>query len=106
MNNNGFTLIEVICAFSVLMIAAVFLSPLLIEMRLEQKALSEKRNTILTLQNKLHEYTSDPSSAGGNQTENSIEFIFTPHSNYIEGCALWERVDEEKEKECLYAPLQ
>ncbi|GGF08080.1 hypothetical protein GCM10010954_03170 [Halobacillus andaensis] len=105
MNNNGFTLVEVISAFSVLMIAASLITPLLMEMRTAQHSLSIKRNALVTLQNKLHEYSTSSFEEAVNESIDQVHYTFNVHPNYREGCAEWKTKQNEEEKECLYAPL-
>ncbi|WP_431798852.1 type II secretion system protein [Halobacillus andaensis] len=104
MNSKGLTLIEVICSFSVLMVASLLIVPLLTDIRSDQKALSEKRNAVSTLQNKLHEYTDSPIAARIENNIDGIKFTFEVQQDYIEGCASWEDRNNKTERLCLYAP--
>ncbi|MFG6148532.1 type II secretion system protein [Halobacillus sp. B23F22_1] len=105
MNNNGFTLVEVISAFSVLMIAALLITPLLMEMRTAQHSLSVKRIALVTLQNKLHDYSTHSSIEDVNESIDEVYYTFNVYPDYREGCAEWKNMQNEEEKECLYAPL-
>ncbi|WP_173916157.1 prepilin-type N-terminal cleavage/methylation domain-containing protein [Halobacillus sp. Marseille-Q1614] len=105
MNNKGFTLIEVISAFGLLMIIILFTLPSLSQLRMEQKYLSIERSTILKLEKKISELNSDASYPFSVKDER-VEYEFFLSSDYIEGCAVWEGYRDQKKEICMYSPLQ
>lgn len=104
MNNRGFTLVEVICAFSLIMIIATAILPLLTQVRMEQHDLSIKRHAILALNNHLTVLSHDLSIQFPYEIqEDNYSFSFEVQTQYIEGCVNWEDSHNEKNKFCLYA---
>ncbi|WP_082233848.1 hypothetical protein [Halobacillus massiliensis] len=106
MNNSGFTLIEVISAFGLLLLIILFTLPFLSQMRLEQKNLSIERMNVLDLESKLYEINQD-TSFPIHTTGEWADFILKQSSGYIEGCARWkgEGKRAQKKEVCLYVPL-
>ncbi|UOQ93726.1 type II secretion system GspH family protein [Halobacillus shinanisalinarum] len=103
MNNKGFTIVEVICAFGLLIMISTAILPLLTELRTSQKALADERIITTQLQSELLQYK--------NETPDKFPFInkyelmtitFNQLDTYVEACATWETRHNNKEL-CLYA---
>ncbi|MCP3030302.1 type II secretion system GspH family protein [Halobacillus sp. A1] len=105
MNNKGFTLMEVISAFAVLMIIAAALLPQLSQLRVEQYNLSLERKAVLMLHNELiFQQDTHPASEGLFITEGNFTMNFEYYIDYIEGCTSWRDFRDDKKEVCLYSP--
>ncbi|MFD2925961.1 type II secretion system protein [Halobacillus naozhouensis] len=106
MNNKGFTVVEVICAFGVLLIIATSILPLLGELRLSQKELAEERAIISKLQNELLKYKLHPREEYPFTKEYDLMTVtYKKQPSLLEACATWETRRDHKEL-CLYASRQ
>ncbi|WP_079530269.1 type II secretion system protein [Halobacillus hunanensis] len=106
MNNKGFTIVEVICAFGLLLIIASTILPFLGEVRLSQKELAEERAIINQLQNELLIYKFNPQEKYPFTKEYDLMTVtYNKQPPLLEACATWDTRRHHKEI-CLYASVQ
>jgi len=104
--NNGFSLIEVLVAFSMVIMLVFTILPIITLIRQEEVILSDRRH----ISNRLHDelqpilWNADPLNYTYTQSirSYSVEFIFENEDQYIKGCAYWKNIKDREEKICLY----
>ncbi|WP_165769131.1 type II secretion system protein [Virgibacillus profundi] len=107
LKNNGFTLIEVLVATSILMVAVSVIVPIIVLLNEEQQILSDRRVLAYRLHDELQPYIweenlSSPSLFHETIQNKNATFHFTKENDYIKGCVTWENVKKKDESFCLY----
>ncbi|UOR12321.1 hypothetical protein [Halobacillus amylolyticus] len=103
MNNKGFTIVEIICAFGLLMMISTAIVPLLTELRISQKALSDERIITTQLQRELLQHKNEPPEEFPFINKYELMTVsFDQRDTYVEACARWVTRRSNKEL-CLYA---
>lgn len=107
LKSDGFTLIEVLIATSLLMFIISTFVPIFSLLNNERIILSDRRTITSQLHDELQAFLwDDPNVIPVHFTKNSkhkkISFDFTKEKNLIKGCANWENVKKSKETICLY----
>ncbi|WP_337019686.1 type II secretion system protein [Oceanobacillus massiliensis] len=104
--NNGFTLIEVLIAASVLFTAVSTLLPLITILDSEQKVLSDRRAFAYMLHDELQQFIWAPQTYPEKfeKENNSVQatFEFTEEADFIKGCVEWINVKQRNETLCMY----
>ncbi|MCA0970096.1 hypothetical protein LCM20_05825 [Halobacillus litoralis] len=105
MKHNGFSFVEVMFSFTLLLIVVLTILPLLVEVQLNQKELAVKRHALSTLHD--HMQTLDPSSLPlpsevPDPDFSTILYSFKQEGSFIKGCTYF--THSEKKEICLYAP--
>lgn len=106
-NNRGFTLTEVLVAFSIIMLLVTTFLPIGSIIRKESIVLSERRKISSVLHDELQyflweEKIESSVSYFKKITNREVEFRFIPEGELIKGCAKWESIKEKEELFCLY----
>lgn len=105
--NRGFTLIEVLVAFSLVMLLVTTFIPISSIIQQHTTILSDRR----IISSKLHDELlkqlwEEKSLMSESFTENvnkkKVEFYFTIENELIKGCATWDNAKNKNEKFCLY----
>ncbi|MFG6121049.1 hypothetical protein [Thalassobacillus sp. B23F22_16] len=104
MKYNGFTLVEVIFAFGLLLMILLSTLPILMKVNLEEADLADKRKAVSILHNELvreinESLTNDKSYSLKDFTV--IEITFKSHGELIKGCATWISKQNKRESVCL-----
>ncbi|WP_281975654.1 type II secretion system protein [Halobacillus litoralis] len=107
--NEGFTMIETISAFSILLVITIFLLPILTFVQSSQKDLSLEREVHLLLHDEFYNYiqTSDEFPYFKSDTTIlPVRMSFQIEKGWIEGCAEWKNHHKRSKEFCLYAPYE
>lgn len=104
---NGFTLIEVLIASSILMMMITTFVPIFSLLKNEQTVLSDRRTIAFRLHDELQYYLWDktatmPASFMETIQFRSVAFEFTKNDDLVKGCAKWKNVKKIGEVTCLY----
>ncbi|GAB3052016.1 prepilin-type N-terminal cleavage/methylation domain-containing protein [Virgibacillus ainsalahensis] len=107
MKTNGFTLIEVLIASTLLITVVTTVFPIITLLTNEKDNLSDRRILTSKVHDELQDYLWDKEKSTPDQfTEiirmKEVTFTFTKEKEYIKGCARWENVKKTKETICLY----
>lgn len=107
---NGFTLIEVLVAMSIIFVLVATIIPIDIVLKQGRKTLQDKREITLHLHDTLLHYisTSELINVSTTETINGtfVTIHFTEENEYIKGCATWENARDKHEQICLYGLRQ
>lgn len=104
MKSNGFTLIEVMFAFSILTITILTTVPVLTKVQLENEMLKDERIALSILHDQWIAYIYGDS----NVTEEEfhvpfpIDITFVHENELVKACAEWENRQSEQENYCIY----
>ncbi|MGR9049381.1 hypothetical protein ACQ4XT_12220 [Halobacillus faecis] len=103
--SEGFTVLETLSAFTLLMAIALFTVPLLTEIRSAQKDLLIEREAITLLHDEFfeHRMRSGPlpyTSQRSLPTE--ITLTIQSEEEWVVGCVLWKNQRNENKEFCLY----
>ncbi|WP_188453665.1 type II secretion system protein [Virgibacillus oceani] len=106
-NNKGFTLIEVLVAFSIIFMIATTLVPIATTLNTELEVLSQRRMLTNRLHDELQDYLWDsepaiPKTYTERINKKEVLFHFNLENRLIKGCAEWQNVKQSIEKYCLY----
>lgn len=107
LKNNGFTLVEVIVASSILMVVITTIMPIISLITEHQRLLSDRRTFSYQLHDELQPYvhqqdTSLPSNYSKTIHNKKVAFQFRKENELIKGCAEWKNVKNNNEIICLY----
>lgn len=107
LKSDGFTLIEVLIATSLLLFVISTFVPIFSLLNNERMVLSDRRTVTSQLHDELQYFLwENPKVAPVHFTKNKqhtkISFDFTNENNLIKGCANWENVKKTKESICIY----
>jgi len=104
--SKGFSVIEVLVAFSIVMMLVFTILPIVTLIRQEETILSDRRYISNRLHDKFQSIIWGTSSFDPIHEEvirsNRVEFTFENHHLTIKGCAHWENIKERDEKVCLH----
>lgn len=105
-NKNGFSLIEVLVAQSILFLLLATFIPIYTIITFEQTVLKNRIAITSALYDELQWNIWNNGSMDHETkdigTQTSVSFIFTKEQKYIKGCANWRNVQEREEVVCLY----
>ncbi|MEN1970578.1 competence type IV pilus minor pilin ComGE [Lentibacillus sp. N15] len=108
-NNKGFTLIEVLVAFSTVVMIATTLLPLISTINKEEEHLSERLRFSNQLYDELQMYLWEgqdrlpPFSFAKTDHSTTLFYQFIKTNDHlIKGCVKWTNVKEKSETICLY----
>lgn len=107
-SSKGFTLIEVLIASSIIVMMVTTFVPIASLLSHEREVLSDRRMIISLLHDELQPFIWEEHNAAPStftKTIHSIRarFHFSREKEFIKGCAEWENVKKNKEKQCLYS---
>jgi prepilin-type N-terminal cleavage/methylation domain-containing protein len=109
--NNGFTLIEVMVAASILLTFISLLIPAVSLLKTEKQILSDRRMVTFELHDQLQPFIwqttrlkRDKYSIKVNTLP--VEITISTEKEYLKGCAYWKNAKQRQEKICLYGLLQ
>ncbi|MBY7143381.1 type II secretion system protein [Virgibacillus sp. NKC19-3] len=107
LKNNGFTLVEVLVASSVLMMVITTVVPILSLISEHQALLSDRRMFSYHLHDALQPYlyqqdTALPTNYNETIHNKTVAFEFQDENELVKGCAKWQNVKNSKEVICLY----
>ncbi|UJL44840.1 type II secretion system protein [Virgibacillus sp. NKC19-16] len=107
MKNNGFTLIEVLVASSVLMMVISTVVPIISLITEHQSLLSDRRTFNYYLHDELQPYlhqqeTALPTNYSETIHNKTVTFEFQMVNELVKGCAEWQNVKNNNEVICLY----
>ncbi|WP_176330238.1 type II secretion system protein [Oceanobacillus rekensis] len=106
--DNGFTLIEVLVAASILFMTVSTFLPIILILDAEQKVLSDRRHLTHMLHDELQYFIWNPSTeklpSQFTETVHTIpaKFEFSIEKQLIKGCVEWNNAKNRKEEICLY----
>ncbi len=107
--HNGFTLIEVTIAVSILFSTIVILLPLISLLQTERQVLSDRRMIAYKLHDELQPYLWGVNSDLPSHFEKKIEsktvqfsMVTITESSLLKGCAKWNNAKQTKEVFCLF----
>lgn len=99
-------MIEVLVAFSILMMLIVTVVPISVQIKKEQQKLSDRITVVATLYDELQQviwHNSELTQTFTRPYKNrQLTFRFRPVNDLLQGCVEWTNVNFEKEKSCLY----
>lgn len=106
-NNRGFTLIEVLVAFSLIMMLVTTFIPISSIIEKHTSILSDRRVISSKLHDELQKQLWEKKSLSSESViikvnKKAVTFFFTNENELIKGCAKWENVKNQNEKFCLY----
>lgn len=109
-NNNGFSLIEVLVAFGIIIMLIVTVFPLTIQITKEQRRLSEQIIFTEILYDELQQHIRNsnlviPLNYNKNLINHDLYFHFEQENGLIKGCVEWRNVKQKQEKSCLFGFL-
>lgn len=103
---NGFSFIESLVAFSVVVVLVFTTLPIISLLRQEETILSDRRYISNRLHDELQTFLwrsgSLPSPTAETIRSNRVTFTFTKENGYIKGCSEWNNIKDRAEKVCLY----
>ncbi|MBN8236617.1 prepilin-type N-terminal cleavage/methylation domain-containing protein [Halobacillus kuroshimensis] len=103
-NSNGFTLLETVTAFSVLLVLLLTLFPALISLENGRAALSWEREAVSLLYDEYHLHLKENRPYPYTkvyQIHNPVTLIFTEEGGG-KGCAYWKDTKNRENEFCLY----
>lgn len=107
-NCKGFTLIEVLGAFGIVMMIATTLLPIMHIVHKEEEVLSEHRQYTNQLHDELQAYLWEghdllpPISFAKTNNSTTLFYDFTNEDHLVKGCVKWTNVKAKQETVCLY----
>ncbi|MBP1969743.1 prepilin-type N-terminal cleavage/methylation domain-containing protein [Virgibacillus natechei] len=107
LKNNGFTLVEVLVASSILMVVITTLVPIISLINEHQALLSERRTFSYLLHDELQPFvhqheTTIPTSYSKQVHHKTLAFQFSKENELVKGCVQWQNVKNTNEVICLY----
>lgn len=103
---DGFTMLETITAFSLLLIAILSILPLFMDIRLSLKYLQIEQEAITHLHDKFHEHINAESLHTFPHTQDigtKVTFSIVYENQWTKGCAEWKDHKNRLKEFCLYA---
>ena len=103
--NEGFTLIEVLVAMSILMMLVATIIPIDLLVKQERKILQNRRAISMKLHDELQAIVWNKQALENTQFKigsRSVELNFVSNHPLVKGCANWENEKKRREKICLY----
>lgn len=106
LNNNGFTLIEVLVASGIILMLISTILPMTTLLEQERAVLSERRIFTTDLHDELQQFLWDdmvpPKMYSKTIDFTNIKFNFSNEDDLIKGCVQWENARKSNETICLY----
>lgn len=103
---DGFTMIETITAFSLLLIAIWSVLPLFMDIRLSLKYLQMEQKVITRLHDEFYDHINDQTLHTFPHTYNpgtKVKFSIVYEDHWTKGCAEWKDHKDAPKEFCLYA---
>ncbi|MFA1821547.1 type II secretion system protein [Virgibacillus oceani] len=105
--NEGFTLIEVLIATTILMTVVTTAVPIISMVQSERQVLSERRTISLKVHDELQQFLwlediTLPTAYSETIHEKAVQFTFKKENEYVKGCAEWQNAKRRSESFCLY----
>jgi len=105
--SNGFTIIEVIVASTILMTVITTMVPIISILEKEQNILSERRVITHQLHDELQPYLWGDNLSSNTEftkviNKQTVTFHFLKENDYLKGCVRWENGRKRNETVCLY----
>ncbi|MBX0358704.1 type II secretion system protein [Halobacillus sp. Nhm2S1] len=103
--SEGFTMLETLSAFILLMVITLFTLPLLTELRVAQKDLQIERQATKLIQNEFFEHRTRNGPlpyTSKHQLKHEITLVITQEEEWIRGCASWKNQRKENKEFCLH----
>jgi len=107
-NNKGFTLIEVLIAFSIVVVVTTTVIPMTTLLSYEREILHDRLKISLVLQEHLQSIIREDNDQTPPVTYEEtiqtkrVQFNFSQKNKLIKGCVTWKNVQERTEKICLH----
>ncbi|MBT2214448.1 type II secretion system GspH family protein [Virgibacillus dakarensis] len=107
-NSNGFSLIEVLAAFSIIFMITTTVIPLTSLINKEEEVLRERRHHANQLHDELQTYLwgenkpLPPATYAKVENSTMLFYRFTMENDLVKGCVKWKNVKNKKETFCLY----
>lgn len=105
-NNSGFTFVEALVAFKIILIVIFTVAPVVNIIHFEREILYERRMISSKLQEDLQEYIYQPENLPYVQSQRInnqlVNIQINMKLNYIKACAFWLNLKQREEKVCLY----
>ncbi|WP_430785288.1 type II secretion system protein [Virgibacillus flavescens] len=106
-NNNGFSLIEVLVAFGIVIMLIVTVFPITIQITKEQRKLSEQITFTEILYGELQQHIKNsdlviPIDYNKTMLNHDLYFHFEQENGLLKGCVNWRNVKQKQEKSCLF----
>ncbi|HLR08247.1 MAG TPA: prepilin-type N-terminal cleavage/methylation domain-containing protein [Bacillota bacterium] len=104
--NKGFSLIEVMTSFSIVLMLILTLLPIVSLLNKERDVLNKRSLISIRLHDTLQDYirlehvTPDTRQTTVDGTD--VHYTFTDEGEYVKGCAEWNNIKNETEEVCLY----
>ncbi|MFD1018734.1 prepilin-type N-terminal cleavage/methylation domain-containing protein [Thalassobacillus hwangdonensis] len=104
MKSNGFTLLEVLFAFSILTFTILTTVPVLTKVQLENEALKEERVALSVLHDQWIAYIYGDYKVAEEEIHAPfpINITFDHENELVKACATWENRKSEQENYCIY----
>lgn len=102
---NGFTLIEVLIAVSILFLVIQIVLPLSVLLKQERQVMSDRRLVGSLLQDEIQLFLENndkvlPLKYQKDRQQKTIEFNFLPYHDLVEACVIWINIKSQEEKIC------
>lgn len=105
-NSEGFSLIEVLIAKSILLILLATFIPIYTTITFERAVLKNRVAITSALHDDLQPIIWNQANRSSNTkhigTQQSVSFVFEEEQQYVKGCASWVNLQEREEVVCLY----
>lgn len=102
-------MLETVSAFSILMLAALVILPLMAEVRSSQHDLSIERKIAYSLHEEFFTHVESTNSYPFSKSiflPVPVHMLFKENEHWIKGCATWENHRGKTKEYCLYAPSE
>lgn len=110
LNNDGFSLIEVLIATSIIFMLLTTIIPLASLLEQERTVLGQRRTLSAMLHDELQPFLWGKSQIPATYSEMNglleIRFKFVYEGEYVKGCVNWENARKKNETICLYGYQQ
>lgn len=107
LNNKGFTLVEVLVAFSLIMLLVTTFVPISTLLQQQTVIFSDRRIMSSKLHDELQVILWDKKAFSSETFTKQVNdknaiFRFTREDDLIKGCVKWDNINNKKEEICLY----
>ncbi|MFC3039056.1 type II secretion system protein [Virgibacillus xinjiangensis] len=107
LNTRGFTFIESLVAFTILMTTVTTVFPIIALVSTEQAILSDRRDISLRLHDELQLYIRQddrplPAEYTKSHSVRDVTYSFFMDAGFIKGCAEWKNAKHKEEIYCIY----
>jgi len=105
--NDGFTLIEVLIAATLLLTVVTTIVPIISLVQSERQVLSERRTLSLKVHDELQQFLwlediTLPAGYTNTIHGREVQLTFKEENDYVKGCAKWQNAKKRNESFCLY----